>query len=125
MKSNLDFTENTKENVRKRRVCEYEKITYDSYFHYQNFSSDEPTARINNTPFYLKYETGVPAFYFRYQNTFKEISVEAFLTNCEQSRAFDMSNWQQQVEKYFNLKLEDIKCQIVEQRKTKRSSITH
>ena len=110
---------------KEKRVHEFEKVTYDSYFHYQNFSSDEPTARINNSPFYLKYEEGVPAFYFRYQNTFKEISVEAFLTNCEQSRAFDMSNWQQQVEKYFNLQLEDIKCQIVEQRKTKRSSITH
>ena len=110
---------------RKERVCEYEKITYDSYFHYQNFSSDEPTARINNSPFYLKYEEGIPAFYFRYDNTFKEISVEAFLTNCEQSRAFDMSNWQSQVENYFNQSMEDIKCQILAQRKIKRSSTTH
>jgi hypothetical protein len=103
-------------------LIEQQKITYDSYYNYQNFSSDEPTARINRTPFYLKYEEGVPAFYFRYQHTFKEISIEAFLTNAEQSRMFDMSNWQHQVETYFNQSIEDIKCQIEEQRKMKKSS---
>tara|TARA_R100001463_G_scaffold52050_1_gene102807 strand:+ start:62 stop:418 length:357 start_codon:yes stop_codon:yes gene_type:complete len=101
---------------------EITKITYDSYYNYQNFSSDEPTARINRTPFYVKYEEGVPAFYFRYQHTFKEISIEAFLTNCEQSRMFDMSNWRQQVEAYFNQSIEEIQCQIEEQRKMKKSS---
>ena len=101
---------------------EQSKITYDSYYHYQNFSSDEPTARINRTPFYFKYEEGVPAFYFRYQNTFKEISVEAFLTNAERSRMFDMTNWRHQVETYFNLTMEEIQCLIEAQRKMKKSS---
>ena len=101
---------------------EFTKITYDSYYNYQNFSSDEPTARINRTPFYIKCEEGVPAFYFRYQHTFKKISIEAFLTNCEQSRMFDMSNWRQQVEAYFNQSIEEIQCQIEEQRKMKKSS---
>ena len=101
---------------------EQHKITYDSYYNYQNFSSDEPTARINRTPFFLKYEEGVPAFYFRYQHTFKEISVEAFLTNAERSRMFDMSDWKHQVETYFNLTMEEIQCQIEEQRLMKKSS---
>ena len=101
---------------------EQRKITYDSYFNYQNFSSDEHTARINRTPFYIKYEEGVPAFYFRYQHTFKEISVEAFLTNAERSRMFDMSDWKHQVETYFNLTMEEIQCQIEEQREMKKSS---
>lgn len=103
-------------------LIEQQKITYDSYYNYQNFSSDEPTARINRTPFYIKYEEGVPAFYFRYQHTFKEISIEAFLTNAEKSRMFDMSNWKHQVETYFNLTMEEIQCQIEEQRKMKKSS---
>jgi hypothetical protein len=110
------------ENQRKERVCEQPKIVYDSYFHYQNFSSDEPTGRINRTPFYFKYEDGVPAFYFRYENTFKEISVDAFLINAEQSRQFDMSGWQQQIETYFNLNTEEIRCLILEHQKIKKSS---
>ena len=104
---------------------EITKITYDSYYNYQNFSSDEPTARINRTPFYVKYEEGVPAFYFRYEHTFKEISIEAFLTNAERSRMFDMTNWRHQVETYFQSTIEDIQCLIEEQRKMKKSSITN
>ena len=104
---------------------EQSKITYDSYFNYQNFSSDEPTARINRTPFYIKYEHGLPAFYFRYEHTLKEISVKAFLHNANNSRVFDMTNWRQQVETYFKSTIEDIQCLIEEQRKMKKSSITN
>ena len=109
---------------RKQRVVENPKITYDSYFHYQNFSSDEPTARINNSPWHLKYEDGVPAFYFRYQDTFKQVSFECFITNANNSRTFDFSNWQSQVEAYFNKPLEEVKkCLIKAQQKIKKSSI--
>ena len=102
------------------------KTTYDSYFHYQNFSSDEPTARINNSPWYLKYEDGLPAFFFRYENTFKQMSIECFLLNAEQSRQFDMSNWQLQVEGYYQQSITEIeKCLIEARQKMKNSSMKH
>mgnify|MGYP001158655394 CR=1 FL=1 len=94
---------------KRERAKGYEKMIYDSYFNYQNFSSDEPTHQINNSPWYLKYEEGLPAFFFRYENTFKQMSVECFLVNAAEGRTYDLSNWQQQVEAYFNQPMEDIK----------------
>ena len=109
---------------KRERMTGYLKTTYDSYYHYQNFSSDEPTYQINNSPWYLKYEEGLPAFFFNYENTFKQMSLEAFLVNAERGRVHDLSNWQQQVEAYFNQPMEVIKeCLIKARLKMKNSSI--
>ena len=109
---------------KREREKGYEKMTYDSYYHYQNFSSDEPTHQINNSPWHLKYEEGIPAFFFLYENTYKQMSLECFLVNAERGRVHDLSNWQQQVEAYFNQSIEDIKiCLANERQKMKHSSI--
>ena len=47
---------------------EPQRKTYCSYMSYQNFSSDEPTYQINNSPWYLKWEKGKPAFFLRMDN---------------------------------------------------------
>ena len=74
-------------------------MTYGSYYHYQNFSSDEPTHQINNSQWHLKYEEVL--LILLYENTYKQMSLEYFLVNAEEEE-FDLSNWQQQVEATIN-----------------------
>ena len=108
---------------KRERMTGYLKTTYDSYYHYQNFSSDEPTYQINNSPWYLKYEEGLPAFFLDMRIPLKQMSLEAFLVNAERGRV-RLIQLQQQVEAYFNQPMEVIKeCLIKARLKMKNSSI--
>jgi|DEB0MinimDraft_4_1074332.scaffolds.fasta_scaffold33057_5 hypothetical protein len=90
---------------------EPQRKTYCSYMSYQNFSSDEPTYQINNSPWYLKWEKGKPAFFLRMENVFRQMPVDCFLLTAQRSSQHDLSNFKEQVENYFNLTLEEVLCQ--------------
>ena len=83
---------------------------YSSYMNYQAFSTDEPTHRINQTNWYLKFEDGLPAFFIRADDVFRQMPPMAFFTTAERSTIFDFTGWKEQTEKYFNLTIEEIKC---------------
>jgi len=90
---------------------EPERKSYKSYMSYQYFSSDEPTHRINNSPWYLKFENNKPAFFLRMENVFRQMPVDCFLQTAQRSSQHDLSNFQEQVENYFNLTIEEVLCQ--------------
>jgi|TARA_R100000995_G_scaffold35648_1_gene16319 hypothetical protein len=81
------------------------------YYHYQSFSSDEPTKRINDTNFFLKFEKDKPAFFVQADNVFNQIPSVAFFVTAEHSTIHDFTGWKEQCEEYFNLTIEEIKCQ--------------
>jgi len=83
---------------------------YSSYMHYQAFSSDMPVHRINQTNWYLKFEDGLPAFFVRADDVFRQMPPMAFFTTAERSTIFDFTGWKEQTENYFNLTIEEIKC---------------
>jgi len=78
--------------------------------HYQAFSSDMPVHRINQTNWYLKFEDGLPAFFVRADDVFRQMPPMAFFTTAERSTIFDFTGWKEQTENYFNLTIEEIKC---------------
>ena len=83
---------------------------YSSYMHYQAFSSDMPVHKINQTNWYLKFEDGLPAFFVRADDVFRQMPPMAFFTTAERSTIFDFTGWKEQTENYFNLTIEEIKC---------------
>ena len=92
---------------------------YANYVGFQCFSSDMPTHRINNTNWYLKFENNIPGFFINAENVFRQMSPACFFTTAKRSTLYDFSGWQNQCEEYFNLTIEEIKCQIdIEQMKS-------
>lgn len=83
---------------------------FSTYLHYQAFSSDMPVHRINQTNWYLKFEDGLPAFFIKADDVFRQMPPLAFIATAERSTIYDFTGWQEQTENYFNLTLEEIKC---------------
>jgi|TARA_B100000959_G_C14789511_1_gene544977 hypothetical protein len=95
-------------------------FNYANYVGFQAFSSDEPTHRINNTNWYLKWEQGRPGFFINTENVFKQLSKECFkATASAKSKMEEMAGYQKQVEQYFNKKWSQI-CPIKEKPKKKQ-----
>ena len=92
---------------------------YGNYVGYQAFSSDMPVHKINQTNWYLKFEDNIPAFFINAEDIFRQMTPACFFKTAERSTIFDFSEWQQQCEEYFNLTMEEIKCQTnIEQMKS-------
>jgi hypothetical protein len=83
---------------------------YESYLHYQAFSSDMPVHQINDTQYYLKFEKNLPAFFWKVDDVFQQMPPGSFFQTAERSTLFDFSGWKEQIEDYFNLTIEEIKC---------------
>tara|TARA_R100001369_G_scaffold67101_1_gene94596 strand:+ start:258 stop:602 length:345 start_codon:yes stop_codon:yes gene_type:complete len=83
---------------------------YESYLNYQAFSSDMPTHRINQTNWYLKFEKNLPAFFIKADDVFQQMPPLSFFATAERSTLFDFTGWQDQIETYFNLTTQEIKC---------------
>jgi len=83
---------------------------YESYLNYQAFSSDMPIHRINQTNWYLKFEKNLPAFFIKADDVFQQMPPLSFFATSERSTLFDFTGWQEQIETYFNLTTEEIKC---------------
>jgi hypothetical protein len=83
---------------------------YQSYLNYQAFSSDMPIHRINQTNWYLKFEKNIPAFFIKAEDVFQQMPPLSFFATVERSTLFDFTGWQAQIEDYFNLTQEEIKC---------------
>jgi len=95
---------------------------YVSYVGWQAFSTDEPCHRINQTTWYLKFESGKPAFFINAENVFKQMPKECFKATAEaKSQKDNFSGYHKQVEKYFNQSMEKI-CPIVEKQKMRHFS---
>ena len=84
---------------------------YESYLHYQAFSSDCPVHQINQTNWYLKFEKNLPAFFIKTDDVFQQMPPLSFFATAERSTLFDFTGWQEQIETYFKLTIEEIKCQ--------------
>ena len=83
---------------------------YESYLHYQHFSSDMPVHQINHTQWYLKFEKDIPGFFHKTDDVFQQMPPGSFFATAERSTLFDFSNWKEQIEEYFNLTIEEIRC---------------
>ena len=83
---------------------------YESYLNYQAFSSDMPIQRINQTNWYLKFEKNLPAFFIKADDVFQQMPPLSFFATAERSTLFDFTGWKEQIEDYFNLTTEEIKC---------------
>ena len=83
---------------------------YESYLNYQAFSSDMPIHRINQTNWYLKFEKNLPAFFIKAEDVFRQMPPLSFFATAERSTLFDFTGWKEQIENYFNLTTEEIKC---------------
>ena len=94
---------------------------YANYVGYQKFSSDEPTHRINNTNWHLKFENNKPGFFIQAENCFKQMPNETFKCTAEfKSKETTMAGYAEQVKNYFNKSMEEIfKCQTEEKAETK------
>ena len=90
---------------------------YESYLNYQAFSSDMPVHQINQTQWYLKFEKNLPAFFHKADDVFQQMPPLSFFATAEryslrqQPTVFDFTGWQEQIETYFKLTIEEIKCQ--------------
>jgi hypothetical protein len=84
---------------------------YESYLNYQAFSSDMPVHQINQTQWYLKFEKDLPGFFHKTDDVFQQMPPLSFFATAERSTLFDFTGWQEQIETYFNLTTEEIKCQ--------------
>ena len=90
---------------------------YESYLNYQAFSSDMPVHQINQTQWYLKFEKNLPAFFIKADDVFQQMPPLSFFATAEryslrvQTALFDFTGWKEQIETYFNLTIEEIKCQ--------------
>ena len=92
---------------------------YQTYVGYQAFSSDMPVHQINDSIWFLKIENKIPAFFINAENVFKQMSPECFYITAERSTTMNMSNWEKQVEDYFGLTMEKIKCQTLKEEQHK------
>ena len=93
--------------------------SFKNYVGYQAFSSDMPVKKINNTNWYLKFEGNTPGFFINAEKVFRQMSPACFFTTAERSTIHDFSGWKNQCEEYFNLTMEEIKCQTnIEQMKS-------
>ena len=83
-----------------------------NYVGYQAFSSDEPTHRINNTNWFLKWENKKPAFFLQAEKVFRQMPFFTFKgTAAHKSKVITMVGYAEQVKDYFNLTMEEIeKC---------------
>ena len=83
-----------------------------NYVGYQSFSSDEPTHRINNTNWFLKWENKKPAFFLQAEKVYRQMPFMTFKgTASHKSKEVTMSGYAEQVKDYFNLTMEKIeKC---------------
>ena len=84
--------------------------SYVSYLHYQAFSSDCPVHQINQTNWYLKFEKNIPGFFIKTDDVFQQMPPLSFFATAERSTLFDFTGWQEQIETYFKLTTEEIKC---------------
>ena len=89
-------------------------VNYANYVGYQAFSSDEPTHRINNTNWFLKWENKKPAFFLQAEKVFRQMPFATFRgTAAHKSKEITMYGYAEQVKDYFNLTMEEIeKCLI-------------
>ena len=83
---------------------------YESYLNYQAFSSDMPVHQINQTQWYLKFEKNLPAFFIKADDVIQQMPPLSFFATAERSTLFDFTGWQEQIETYFKLTTEEIKC---------------
>ena len=89
---------------------------YATYVHYQAFSSDMPIHRINQTNWYLKFEDNLPAFFSKADDVFQQMPPLSFFATAEryslrqQIALFDFTGWEEQIQDYFNLTIQEIKC---------------
>ena len=92
-----------------------------NYVGYQNFSSDEPTVRINFTNWYLKFENNKPGFFLNAENCFKQMPFLTFKgTASHKSKENSMAGYENLVKNYFNQSMEEIEqCLIEEKNQTK------
>ena len=83
-----------------------------NYVGYQAFSSDEPTHRINNTNWFLKWENKKPSFFLQAEKVFRQMPFATFKgTAAHKSKELTMAGYAEQVKDYFNLTMEEIeKC---------------
>ena len=82
---------------------------YANYVGYQAFSSDEPTHRINNTNWHLKFENNRPGFFLNAEKCFKQMPNKTFKMTAEhKSKEITMAGYADQVKDYFNLTMEQI-----------------
>tara|TARA_R110002012_G_scaffold145590_1_gene303876 strand:+ start:318 stop:662 length:345 start_codon:yes stop_codon:yes gene_type:complete len=88
----------------------YGDKAYESYLNYQAFSSDMPVHQINQTNWFLKFEKNLPAFFIKADDVFRQMPPLSFFATAERSTLYDFTGWQEQIETYFNLTTEEIKC---------------
>lgn len=86
-------------------------INFETYVGYQAFSSDMPVHRINKSNWYLKFEKNIPAFFIGVENVYRQMPPLAFFETADRTTVHDMTGWRKQLEDYFNLTIEEIKCQ--------------
>lgn len=86
-------------------------INYENYVGYQAFSSDMPVHRINKSNWYLKFENNIPSFFIGVENIYRQMPPLAFFETADRTTVHDMTGWKEQTENYFNLTIEEIKCE--------------
>ena len=87
---------------------------YANYVGYQAFSSDEPTHRINNTNWFLKWEQDRPGFFLQVEKVFKQMPFLTFKgTASHKSKENSMAGYAEQVKDYFNLTMEEIELCLI------------
>ncbi len=97
-------------------------FNYANYVGFQAFSSDEPTHRINNTNWYLKWEQGRPGFFINTENVFKQLSKECFkATASAKSKMEEMAGYQKQVEQKIKISISRLGQKVSEATKVKLS----
>ena len=87
---------------------------YANYVGYQAFSSDEPTHRINNTNWFLKWEQDRPGFFLQVEKVFKQMPFLTFKgTASHKSKENSMAGYAEQVKDYLNLTMEEIELCLI------------
>ena len=96
-----------------------------NYVGFQAFSSDEPTLRINDTNWYLKFENNRPGFFLNAEKVFKQMPFLTFKgTASHRSKENSMAGYEDLVKNYFNQSMEEIEqCLIEAKAQAKLSSI--
>ena len=96
-------------------------VNYANYVGFQAFSSDEPTHRINNTNWFLKWEQDRPGCFLQVEIVFKQMPFITFKgTATHKSKEVSMAGFAEQVKDYFNLNMEEIEqCLIKAKNLTK------
>ena len=66
---------------------------YANYVGFQCFSSDEPTHRINDTNWHLKFENNKPGFFIQADNCFKQMPDQTFKCTAEFKSKQNRDGW--------------------------------